>query len=167
MPKERKERRLTQKEVRARALEIRNEFSASSGSVRDFLKRVLDRKNGRLEYIHESDRVETLKVRSGGDFDIYLPLDSSPVRDNFTIGHELGHLFLHTDFAAEGEASFTRRGSNQNEWQANWFAAELLMPRDDFAKAAAECGNDPYELARRFEVSASAANVRLMALGLI
>jgi Zn-dependent peptidase ImmA (M78 family) len=43
---------------------------------------------------------------------------NKPDRDRFTLGHELGHLVLHTH----------RRGADDPEEEANRFAGEFLMP---------------------------------------
>ena len=54
-------------------------------------------------------------------------LNGSP-KDLFTIAHEIGHLFMH-----DGEAMIFARTSERfpayksAEWQANYFAAEMLM----------------------------------------
>lgn len=111
-------------------------------------------------------REETLRVSSENDFVIFLPYSSSAARDNFTIAHELGHYFLHTDFDNDEVLHHTRRGSNRREWEANWFAAELLMPEEDFRNEAINFDNDEILLARRFGVSPAAANVRMSALGI-
>ena len=55
-------------------------------------------------------------------------LNGTP-KDTFTLAHEIGHLFLH-----DGEAMIFARTSERfpayksAEWQANYFAAEMLMP---------------------------------------
>ena len=71
---------------------------------------------------------------------------------NFVLGHELGHLFLHTrkkiiddhkefiNFSEDGVRNFllyphkTFSVRNQIEWQANAFSAAILMPRKSFSR---------------------------------
>ncbi|MFP5222055.1 MAG: ImmA/IrrE family metallo-endopeptidase [Acidobacteriota bacterium] len=112
------------------------------------------------------DKWESLRIEENKTFTIFLSPETSPLRDNFTIAHELGHLLLHTNFKEPGIAQFNRFGSDRAETEANWFAANLLMPREEFIAAAEECGHNPYILAGRFGVSVAAANVRLSALKL-
>ena len=72
-------------------------------------------------------------VHGEGEFDILLARYTSPRRDRFTVAHELGHYFLHSN---QGETQIIahRKGSTRIEWEANWFAAGLLMPREPFAR---------------------------------
>lgn len=52
-----------------------------------------------------------------------------PGRIRFIVAHELGHYHLHkakSHLASAKEFTFWRKGSRESE--ANWFAAELLMP---------------------------------------
>jgi Zn-dependent peptidase ImmA (M78 family) len=103
---------------------------------------------------------------------IGLNRDHPPVRQTFTIAHELGHLVYHrtspllVDFAhAEISASGDEEAS-QKETQANQFAADLLMP-----KAWVERDyNDPDDLAllaRQYGVSEQAFWYRLVTLKLV
>jgi len=73
-------------------------------------------------------------------------------RFNFVLGHELGHLFLHTrkkiiddckkfiNFSEDGAKNFllyphkTFSVRNKIEWQANAFSAALLMPQKTFSR---------------------------------
>lgn len=63
-------------------------------------------------------------------------------RINFTLGHEFGHYLLHRELYPEGlqcrEDQYVRWDSElgQIEQQANLFAANLLMPHDDFRRLA-------------------------------
>lgn len=153
-------------EVERCARNARQRFLSGATNVRAALENMVDELNGCIIYVGEEERRETLKGYPNGTFEIRLPVASSSARDNFTIAHELGHYYLHKP-ANQKDFRFTRRGSNRQEWEANWFAAEFLMPADDFIEQAEKCGYDIYELARYFQVSPSAANVRLSALNLI
>lgn len=60
---------------------------------------------------------------------VYLNAISGSTRDRFTIAHEIAHLLFHDNLTV----SFARNAGSipayQNpEWQANTFAAELLVP---------------------------------------
>jgi len=105
------------------------------------------------------------------------------VRQRFSIAHELGHLELHPgrpvildhvvrmDFRDQRSSTAT----DQQEIEANRFAAELLMPRDWVMRAATRRtgrarevrGDDlVQDLADEFDVSLQAMEYRLANLGL-
>lgn len=155
------------KAVISQANDFRRDYCNNEGSMRDALIEWVTSKNGKIEYIANSNKEETLLIQNDKSFVIYLPLGTITSRDNFTLAHEIGHYVMHTDFSVPGVATHTRRGSNHREWEANWFAAELLMPEKEFRDFANNNNNDIRLLAKRFEVSGSAARVRLEALGLI
>ena len=96
-------------------------------------------------------------VHQKNSFDIVLPIFTSPIRDRFTIAHEIGHYFLHS-LAGEHKICANREGSNLVEWEANWFAASFLMPKYliDEKKSI-----DENMIAEAFGVSRDAARYRL------
>lgn len=153
-------------EVALKARDIRKEISSKEFGLERllaFIKKI----RGQVKFIDSrSEKAETLHVQADGSFTIYLNEESVTARQAFTIAHELGHFYLHTDRKLPGEASFARCGSDRQEWEANWFAAELLMPEAEFRAAAKECWGSPDLLADRFGVSPAAASVRLKALGI-
>ncbi len=101
-----------------------------------------------------------------------------PNRQRFTIAHECGHLILHKPqitkevhidkaFPMLMRDSVSAAGVDDMEIEANFFAAELLMPQAMLAEAL---GNEPFDiddesavsaLAKRFKVSPSAMRFRL------
>jgi hypothetical protein len=101
---------------------------------------------------------------------IYNNRMSSKGRINFTLAHEFGHYLLHRlaypDGIRCGEQDFVRWDSEygQIEHQANIFAANLLMPLDDFRRqiaATAKVDLDMiYHCADRYCVSLIAATLR-------
>lgn len=109
-----------------------------------------------------------------GKFTIYIPLNTSILRDRFTIAHELGHYVLHYLVAnrhlPEGQKithlRAQRYGSDQIEFEANWFAAAFLMPSDKFNEVFKQTDGDLLRVAEFFKVSTSAANVRAKSLSL-
>jgi predicted transcriptional regulator len=107
----------------------------------------------------------TIYVHGKGDFDICLSTTHSPtIRDRFTIAHEFGHYVLHSRLG-ERPIMAARNASGRTEWEANWFAAALLMPSERFRKAWAP--DRIGDVASYFGVSYSAAKVRAKALGLL
>lgn len=106
-----------------------------------------------------------------------------PRRQRFTMAHEIGHVVLHPGKPLLVDSSVrvnfrndvSSLATNQEEIEANAFAAELLMPRDlvwQHYTAAVEGGTrgrDPLValLARTFDVSTEAMGYRLINLGLV
>ena len=65
----------------------------------------------------------------GFSFYIVVPSNQPDARKNFTVAHELGHLFLHMGYkindelwAKSDDVVFNRRGNSEIELQANEFA---------------------------------------------
>lgn len=98
-------------------------------------------------------------------FTIYLSNFTGPLRNRFTVAHELGHFVLH---AAEGQRPIraARSGSSLSEREANNFAAAFLMPEPAFREAWAQTKGNLYTVAAKFLVSPAAADVRKQQLNL-
>jgi len=109
-------------------------------------------------------------------------ISQSPVRQRFTIAHELGHYVLHSQkealFIDRNYSVFKRdqqseTGEQMIERQANQFAAALLMPKflveEELKSIHIDLGDEQglKSLADRFAVSAQAMSLRLVNLGLI
>lgn len=62
--------------------------------------------------------------------DVYDGVYNRKGRDRFTLAHELGHLLLHSNpgYARTLRESSSVKPYKSSEWQANTFAASLLMP---------------------------------------
>lgn len=112
----------------------------------------------------------SITVHGPNRFDIYISRFTGPLRDRFTIAHELGHYLLHSQQGAI-PANFERfKVTEQNvsprlEWEANWFAAGFLMPEKAF-KLAHEANTSNQHLAGVFLVSEQAVHYRKEYLGL-
>lgn len=139
--------------------------------------------------------------RLGYDGEIYLNDNSEPEiwinptnninRQNFTLSHELGHLFNDVipnidkfkDPIYDDYTTLKRNGDqNIKEFKANRFASELLMPLDDINTIGEEfiisyqkefnvvkVPTDKFinKMAIKFNVSESAMKYRLVNLGII
>jgi IrrE N-terminal-like domain len=106
---------------------------------------------------HEAD---TIVVEGPRKFEIRLLGADGPLRQNFTIAHELGHYILHSRSGSHAPMIAGRKGSNRVEWEANWFAASLLMPELEFRAVAVKPGMTDLTLAGIFNVSLEAAQLR-------
>ena len=99
-------------------------------------------------------------IRQRGGQKIYIVLYNQSARStrrrNFTLAHEVGHIYLGHE--QDGPAW---------ERQANAFASELLMPRilaAQYLKALGGCLDPAAMLAQVFDVSLSMARLRLSGL---
>lgn len=113
-------------------------------------------------------------IRRGDHADILVREDDSPARRNFTIAHELGHLRLHgAGDWTDTEQTIYRRdfrsdvpGLDRAEFQANTFAAALLMP-EGAVRDHWDTFKSPNYLAPKFKVSKPAMLRRLEELGIV
>ncbi len=155
---------LPREEIEAYATKVSRHFGLQPGTS---LEPLVKRLGGKIEYrrLHDlSPDGGTIRVQGRNDFVIHLPQHTSAQRDRFTVAHELGHYFLHAN-QGERPGKATRSGvSERAEWEANWFAAALLMPAEEF-QAALEGGSELWRIAADFNVSEAAAKVRADSLG--
>ncbi|HLP48551.1 MAG TPA: ImmA/IrrE family metallo-endopeptidase [Candidatus Kapabacteria bacterium] len=101
-------------------------------------------------------------------------------RNNFTIAHELGHLFLHMGYKFNPEqwenvnkytdSAYYRFGHGEEELEANEFAAAFLMPEKKYREVVKDFTEKGIcqivEVAKRFDVSLEAALNRGRWLGI-
>ncbi len=121
------------------------------------------------------------KEKSASGFMIVVNSNHSSERKRFTVAHELGHFVLHT----KSQHSNHRNGSNvvkfetryrtkefelgtieREEFEANQFAASLLMPAN-LVRASYRESDSAIYLSQRFKVSRGAMRKRLSDLGLV
>ena len=131
----------------------------------DIVQFVEEKFKARIEYVDlsrwEESEDGSIVVHGRNKFDIYISNFTGALRDRFTIAHELGHYILHSDYG-KNKIKAARFGSDRVEWEANWFAAGLLMPTSLFTELYREkCIQDPFRLASMFLVSIPAINVRI------
>jgi len=100
---------------------------------------------------------------------IYVNKNASYQRQSFTIAHEIGHFLLHDDKQQE---TFYRKemihldSDKEQEQEANWFAASLLIPRELLIEYYGSLSSIQ-KVASAFMVSNSASYWRLKNLNLI
>ena len=89
-------------------------------------------------------------------------------RQNFTIAHEIAHFCLHQnqDSLFEDKIFFRSIDNNSYEYQANNFAGELLMPKEEFMSQIRSGNKSIVGLAEYFGVSTLAVRVRAKNLNL-
>lgn len=117
-----------------------------------------------------------MEYKSSKEFVIKVSPYQTKERRNFTIAHELGHLFLHTSYLDQDvtceENEYYRMGDSEVEYEANEFAAAFLMPRNKYVEVLEENTDednlvDTQKIAEVFNVSADAASMRGKWLGLL
>jgi len=129
------------------------------------------------------DSVSGFILRDAGQSVIGINTTHPLVRQRFTMAHELGHFMLHNhqgvhvderDFFLKFRAATSDTTGDQDEIEANTFAAELLMPKKfleiDVAYLAEISLHDEKELrrlAKRYGVSLQALLIRLTSLRLL
>jgi hypothetical protein len=127
------------------------------------------RLQGRIEYLDwpawKQKGADTIEIEGPGNFTIYLCRVWGLFNNRFSIAHELGHYVLHSQLGQIPLVAKRSRLNERAEWEANWFAASLLMPETEFRKEHA-VNPDPWYLASRFLVSPEAAKVRKKTLKL-
>jgi Zn-dependent peptidase ImmA (M78 family) len=124
-------------------------------------------------------------VIKDGKYTIGFNKNNHPVRQRFTIAHELGHYILGHNKDGVNIDTLTRNyhsvqtvffrnndsstGEYMQEREANAFAAALLMPQDLLVEKLEKCrfNFDMDILAKEFGVSTQAMAYRLSNLGLL
>jgi len=143
------------------------------------VKKLARMKGAKIRYEPYEDNNQELSgvlFREGDKKIIGVNSLHAPVRQRFTIAHEIGHLLLHTDdlfvdgtVQALSRDRKSRQATDRKEIDANQFAAALLMPKqflvDRIQRGRTVNLSKLYELAEEFRVSAEAMTFRLGNLG--
>lgn len=128
--------------------------------------------NIKLKASDLDDSISGFFVIKNGVANIVYNKYQSPVRQRFTIAHELGHFVLHKKELSLSKTELpvfrngrSSTGENKQEREANLFAASLLMPEnfiEDELKNFNLIGGSLLEyLAGTFKVSEQAMSYRL------
>lgn len=113
-----------------------------------------------------------IERRSDGSYRVAINAGHHRVRQRFTAAHELGHYIYHRDLLGNGVGdtrAYRAEGSGRpnpailpmHERQANSFAANLLMPREQIFRKMQLGLNSTEDLAAEFDVSQPAMRIRL------
>ena len=108
-------------------------------------------------------------IEENGRKAIVLREFSNSNRERFTIAHELGHACLGHGFSLrDPSVDYDLTNFNPEERDANYFAAELLMPEPVLRHVVIERKiTDLAELCKLFGVSSAALSIKLKSSGLI
>lgn len=139
--------------------------------VGDDLNCIIERLNGQVRYVNYDTWVATedrsLEVFTAGNklkFVIHIPLFTGPIKDRFSIAHELGHYILHSR-VGKIPIWMKRFDFGELESEANWFAAGFLMPEEEF-RGVWESTKSVSRLAARFKVTENVDSIRKNKLSL-
>ncbi len=145
------------------------------------IKEIIKSQGIKLKALDRSEDISGILIIEPNNTTIGYMRHEPEVRQRFTMAHELGHFMLHREgelFVDKGFKTMYRPSSNvpSNEWQeweANEFAACILMPenllREEIQTAEMDYGDNTWirDLADKFKVSESAMSIRISRLGLM
>jgi Zn-dependent peptidase ImmA (M78 family) len=157
--------------------ELLNEFEVVEPPVP--VRRIARGRGARIFQEGQEGDLSGFLFRRGRQIIIGVNTRQVPVRQRFTIAHELGHLLLHAfgrlhvdhGFRVRLRSDVSSLGIDEEEMEANRFAAELLMPtrllKKDLEGAELDLTDDETLrfLARRYGVSVQSLAIRLTGLG--
>ena len=155
-------------EIAALSQEVRTLLGAANKPfvpVVDILEKVLDQTMEIISFevgsLEEMGTAEGLTDPNGNFIrireDVYELAHQGDGRARFTLAHELGHLFLHTNVPlARCKPGEREKSFRMSEPQANQFAAEFLMPRSMISSF-----DRPGDIALRHGVSEASATNRI------
>jgi len=116
----------------------------------------------------EDDSIAGSFIRS--EKAIHVRDDDTYTRQIFTAAHELGHFFLHDDRNKDiffrSEQYLLGDAEIEEEKEANWFAASILMPKPNVENVTFII-KKVEEISSLFQVSNSTAYYRLKNLGIL
>lgn len=124
-----------------------------------------------IQYPFPND-ISGVFFKKDGKLFIGVNESDSEYRQRFTIAHEIGHCILHPTellhYDRQEIVHFRAKNlATPAEVEANYFAAELLMPEERILICVNNGIRSISELANRFKVSEEAMEYRLINLGLL
>lgn len=172
---------MTISEIHQLAEELSKKYNPDKVAPFPYINVLNENKDLNIYYLDlEDEKVSGATVYRDGKFSVLINTQKHENRQNFTLGHELGHYFLHKDVLTKDKGiidgdSFLdsskilyRSDEERNaiEREANHFAACLLMP-SGLVRKAWEVNKNIEETAKIFKVSTVAMSIRLTELGLV
>lgn len=168
------------RQAEQRARDLLREFGIDSPPVP--VDEIVERLGAAISREPFRGGISGMLYRSEGRAVVGVNSAEPPTRQRFTIAHEIGHLLLHEGrplivdrhVRVDRRDSSSSTGTKREEVEANAFAAELLMPEEMVRRHAEELVRDDgslpadrlvNRLAREFDVSGQAMEIRLGALG--
>ncbi len=116
--------------IEARAIEFRNQCGYSAGEPINLNSLLID-KNVITVFKSMGNSISGMAMKVGENFKFMLiNRDQTLARQNFTIGHELYHLFIQDNFKFyRCKTELFNENKHIEEKKADYFASCLLLPR--------------------------------------
>lgn len=154
----------SKQQIRSLAAHVRRLVSASDEKPLDLIE-LLENRLQKIElelFFLDSSEMGSAEASTDPDnlkmyirSDVYYALAQDDGRARFTIAHEIGHLVMHENIALARDL-IPPKPYEDSEWQADCFAAELLVPLHVAARYT-----DAHILASDMKVSLSCAANRI------
>jgi Zn-dependent peptidase ImmA (M78 family) len=131
------------------------------------VERIAEKIGLRIEYFPLDKRISGILKKNKKI--IGVNQNHHPLRQRFSIAHELGHYLLEHEIDANAE-DIVDENFNWNthlEREANLFASFLLMPEEWIKELTNGKTLDIEKLSQKFQVSEQAMTIRLLELNLI
>lgn len=120
--------------------------------VFDLRLEIVEKKDMTDKYAEYKPINKVIKIRE----DTYENAIKGIGRDRFTISHEIGHIFLHSDNISMARSNEKIPVYCNPEWQANTFAREFLCPLNSINEK-----DDINSLSEKFGISKEVASIQL------
>jgi len=118
----------------------------------DISLHIIEKKDMLDKYAEYSPVEQAIKIRE----DVYDRAIEGIGRDRFTISHEIGHIFLHSNNIAMARSNENFPIYYDPEWQANIFAREFLCPLNGISK-----DDSVEDISNKYGVSKEVASIQL------
>jgi len=142
----------TVREIEAIALKARKRIGLLSGSFHETqLRKRLEDSGFFLFYYPFGEKGISGAVFNSDSVKVLVINSSKAIgRQNFTVAHELGHIFLHN---IENMVEFPVDESSNKEKEADRFASFFLMPSDDVTAIVQTDGGIVFDAVETMEIS--------------
>lgn len=161
--------------INAKVIDLLNSLNLEAPPID--VQKIATSLGAKVNYVlYDDENVSGVLVKRSDEITIGVNSRHSENRQRFTIAHEIGHLLLHSNrpiFIDEVHTHFrdqnSAKGLDKTEIEANYFAAELLMPekfvRQDMDNLNYLDEKAIQNLASKYSVSVEAFVYRVSNLG--
>lgn len=126
------------REIRLKADEFRSDCKIIKYGIANLFEECVRKGFKLIRYPLGEKSILGLTQKREGDIIIFTNSSARLSREIFTLAHEIGHICLHhlecSDFYSEDERTLGNSISDEKEQEANFFAANLLMPKEEVKK---------------------------------
>ena len=142
-------------------------FDGNATDIRDLIE---DNPELSLDFEDIGEYDAFIEKTDENQYRIVINSKHPPTRQRFSMAHEYVHYQVHRqeiENMPRGERILHRSEErNSREYQANQYAAEILMPKLAFTQIARAKNGDISEIAKEFHVSPLAVRYRAKILGI-